>query len=430
MEVASIPRRASMPADFRRWAWWQLPAPLRAYVGAVPFAAAVLIGYAAATTSWHPADLLKFLLIEACGVASVGATPRTAYLHGGMIRDFITAWVLPVAILLPPIYAMAAPVPLLVITQVRIHKGVMHRRVFSAAALSLAYGGASLVFRAFPTAFAGAHIGSGVHALEWILAVAVSEIVGGRGDRLLLLFAMKLSDPSVRFRDEVLAREALQADLAESNLGLVVTIVVGVNPLFAILVVPTWMLVRRYMVHPDLVEQSRTDVKTGLLNASTWEREAAAEVDRAVRTKGQLAVALIDIDHFKKVNDTYGHLAGDRALKAVSQELRNHLRGYDLAGRFGGEEFVLLLPEATGQAASHIAERLRTHIAGMVTPVNDDPDCDTFVTLTISIGVAALDGASRKLSDLMATADTALYHAKHTGRNRTHVISASIPNTP
>jgi len=112
-------------------------------------------------------------------------------------------------------------------------------------------------------------------------------------------------------------------------------------------------------------------------------------------------------------------------LRVVCDALRSHLRGYDLAGRFGGEEFILLLPQAREQDARSVAERLRTYIASLEIPVDDDPDCAIFVTLTISIGVAALEGQNRELTDLMAAADAALYYAKETGRNRTHVITAN-----
>ena len=138
-----------------------------------------------------------------------------------------------------------------------------------------------------------------------------------------------------------------------------------------------------------------------------------------------LAVALMDIDHFKAVNDTYGHLIGDKALRAVTDALRSQLRGYDLAGRFGGEEFVVLLPQAREQDALSVAERLRAHIAGLSIPVDDRDESAGCVTLTISVGVASLDGESRELTDLLAAADAALYHAKETGRNKTHVISAT-----
>jgi len=229
----------------------------------------------------------------------------------------------------------------------------------------------------------------------------------------------------VRLFKAELNREALLGAFAEFDLGVLITVVVAANPLLAVFAVPTVLLARRFMMHGPLVEQSRVDTKTGLLNATTWEREATVEVERAVRTHSPLAVALVDIDHFKLVNDTYGHLVGDRVLRAVTDALRGQLRGYDLAGRFGGEEFILLLPQASETDARTVAERLRKHVAGMATPIDDEPDCLTFVRLTISVGVAALDGASRELTDLMAAADAALYYAKETGRNKTHVISAS-----
>jgi diguanylate cyclase (GGDEF)-like protein len=138
-----------------------------------------------------------------------------------------------------------------------------------------------------------------------------------------------------------------------------------------------------------------------------------------------LAVALVDIDHFKRVNDTYGHLVGDRVLRGVSDALRGQLRGYDLAGRFGGEEFIILLPQAQEADAWRIAERLRTYVASLQIPVDDEEDCSIFVRLTISVGVAALDGVSRTLTDLMAAADSAMYYAKQTGRNKTHMITAT-----
>jgi diguanylate cyclase (GGDEF)-like protein len=429
MQATSIPRHTLAYANVKRWAWWQLPGALRVYVAAVPLAALAAASFAAAHTTWRLTDLLKFLLLLTCGLISVAATPRIPYAENRTVKDFITVWVLPVAVLLPPVYALIMPVPLFALTQLR-HPGVLFRRMFSGAAIGLAYSAASLAFRAFPDSFAGGAIGISTHALRWVVAVIVCELIGGRGHQFIILGAMKLSDSSVRLSRLELNKEALLGTFAEFDLAVLITVVVAASPLFAVLAVPTVLLARRFMMHAPLVEQSRVDAKTGLLNASTWDREAAAEVERAVRTRAPLAVALIDIDHFKKVNDTYGHLAGDRALKAVTQELRNHLRGYDLAGRFGGEEFALLLPQATGHDARNVAERLRTHIAGMVTPVNDDPNCATFVALTISIGVATLDGANRKLTDLVATADAALYHAKQTGRNRTHVISATIPRTP
>ncbi len=425
MEVSSVTRRTLARANVQTWAWWHLPWLLRCYVGAAPLATAALVIYSATQTSWHPAQAWKFGLLLGCALVSVAATPRIAYLQSGMSRDFIICWVLPVAILLPPVYAMFMPIPLYLVTQWRVHKGVVYRRVFSAAAISLAYGAAALLFRVFPHSFAGPSIGVGVHALTWAVAVAVCEIVGGRGHHFMIVGAIKLTDPSISLRDLELNREALQGDFAEFDLGILITVVVAVNPVLAIFAVPTVLLARRFIMHPQLVAKSRIDTKTGLLNAATWEAEAMLELARAVRTRIPLSIALVDIDHFKAVNDTYGHLAGDKALRAVTDALRSQLRGYDLAGRFGGEEFVVLLPQAREVDALHVAERLRAHIAAMSIPVDDDDPAGPAIRLTISVGVASLDGVSRELTDMLAAADAALYHAKETGRNKTHAISAS-----
>jgi len=427
MEASRITRRLMARAPVRKWAWWRLPWPLRCYVGAAPLAMVVLIGYAASRTTWRQADLLKFLLLLGCALVSVAATPRDAYYKSGMVRDFITAWVLPVAILLPPVYAMIMPIPLYSLTQALSPRSVVYRRVFSAAAISLAYGVAAVLFRVFPASFAGPSIGTGVHALTWTLAVAVCEIVGGRINHLLIAGAIKLSDPNVKLADLEFNREALQGDFAEFDLGILITVVVAVNVVLAVFAVPTVLLARRFMMHAQLLEKSRIDTKTGLLNSSTWESEAQAEIVRAIRTRSPLALALVDIDHFKAVNDRYGHLVGDKALRAVTDALRGQLRAYDLAGRFGGEEFVILLPHTHQANALTIAERLRGRIADMSIPIDDDDESGPSVRLTVSIGVTVLDNDSRELTDLLADADTALYYAKENGRNKTHAVITSGP---
>jgi diguanylate cyclase (GGDEF)-like protein len=411
---ASLTRRVLRYADVREWAWWKL-------------AAAVTAAVAATQMTWHAADAWKFALLLSCGLISVAATPRVVYTHGGITRDFITVWVLPIAILLPPFYAMVTPIPLYVLTQFWVFRGTVYRRVFTVGAIALSYGAASVLFRAFPASFAGGAIGTGVHALTWAVAVALAEQVGRRGHQVLIVGGIKLTDPTIKFSDLEFNREALVADFAEFDLGVLITIVVAVSPLLSVFAVPTVLLVRRFMMHGQLLAKSRIDTKTGLLNASTWEQEAEAEIARAVRTGTPLALALVDIDHFKAVNDTYGHLAGDKTLRAVTDGLRSQLRSYDLAGRFGGEEFAILLPHARETDALNIAERLRTHIAALSVPVGTDPDGGPSVQVTISVGVASLNGESRELTDMMAAADAALYYAKETGRNKTHVITASAP---
>ena len=272
METSSLTRRVLKHATVRDWAWWQLPLVIRCYVAAIPLAALVFIAIAAARTVWSGSDLWKFLLLLACGMVSVAATPRVAYIKPGLSRDFLTAWVLPVAVLLPPVYAMVMPIPLQVLHQWRVHKGVVYRRVFTAAAISLTFGAASLLFHAFPASFAGPVIGTGTHAVAWTVGVAAAEVVGYLGHQLLIMAAIKLSDPSVSLTELTFNREALLADFAEFDLSVLITIVVGVNPVLALVAVPTVLLARRFIMHSQLLAASRVDTKTGLLNASTWEQ--------------------------------------------------------------------------------------------------------------------------------------------------------------
>jgi diguanylate cyclase (GGDEF)-like protein len=202
------------------------------------------------------------------------------------------------------------------------------------------------------------------------------------------------------------------------DLAILITVAVALSPLLVVIALPTVLLARRFLIHPVLVAQSRTDSKTGLLNVSTWESEAENELSRATRNRQPVALALVDIDHFKNVNDTYGHLVGDRVLKAIAEALTSQSRDYDRAGRFGGEEFVLLLAQTAAQDACKIAERLRGYIAGLKIPTDDRPDAPT-LQVTISIGVTALArGDSYELTDLLAASDSAMYAAKQAGRNQ------------
>ena len=427
MRASSVTARLRTALLVRDWAWWRLPGLLRIYIGAVPAAALALIVLAGSSTSWTAGDLVKFLLLLGCGAISVVATPRVAYLQAGLVRDFLTAWVLPVAILLPPVYAMVTPIPLLILTQWRVHRGAPYRRVFTGAAIGLAYGAASVVFHAMPASLAGSALGTGRHALTWTAAVAVCEIVGWLVHNVLIVSAVKLSDPSAHLRDIALNREALLGDFAQMDLGILITVVVAVDPVLAVLAVPTVLLARRFMMHAQLLAKSRIDTKTGLLNVSTWEAEAEREIARAVRTRSPLALAMIDIDHFKVVNDTHGHLVGDKALRAIAGALSEQLRSYDLAGRFGGEEFAILLPQTRETQALRIAERLRTHVAGLTIPVGEDAATGPCVRLTVSVGVAALDRIGPELTDLLAAADAALYLAKQAGRNQTRLAPGGIP---
>ncbi|TLM88291.1 diguanylate cyclase [Pseudarthrobacter sp. NamE5] len=156
---------------------------------------------------------------------------------------------------------------------------------------------------------------------------------------------------------------------------------------------------------------SRDDL-TGLLNRKAFLNLAAEQLaDRSV-TRGSGALILADLDHFKAVNDTYGHAAGDLALQAFAEACTATVRSTDLVGRYGGEEFVLLIPGANGERAETIAEEISGRLAG--TTANDGMEMPT-----ASYGISTYDGGTKDLKGLIASADAALYTAKSLGRNRT-----------
>ena len=402
----------------RDWAWWQLPPLLRWYVAAVVAVGAAATVFGIVRTSWHAHETVEFLLLACCGTISMASTPRTVYTYSGVTRDFSSIWVLPTAVLLPPVYSLLIAIPIVTTLQLFVHHGLIYRRVFSAATLGLSYAAISLTFRVFPHSFAGAAPGTGLHAFTWCLAVGACEILGCRLQHFLIVAAVKMANPSMRFFAGEFERDALQGLFVEIDLGILITVAVALSPVLVVIALPTVLLVRRFLIHPVLVAQSRTDSKTGLLNVSTWESEAEVELSRATRTRNPVALALVDIDHFKLVNDTYGHLVGDRVLKAIAEALTGQSRDYDRAGRFGGEEFVLLLAQTREDDACKIAERLRGYIENLAIPTADRPDAPT-LSVTISVGVTAMArGESFELTDLLAAADSAMYAAKQAGRNR------------
>lgn len=164
-----------------------------------------------------------------------------------------------------------------------------------------------------------------------------------------------------------------------------------------------------------LCELSQRDGLTGLANARHFRLALGRELDRVARTGEGAALLLLDLDHFKQINDTYGHLAGDRALRAVAEALANGVRPMDVVARTGGEEFAVILPNSTPSLAGIAAERLRSRVAATEIELPEGEK----VRMTISIGGAAVAPWERIAPErLVELADAHLYEAKHQGRNR------------
>ncbi|MDF2694783.1 MAG: diguanylate cyclase domain protein [Labilithrix sp.] len=195
-----------------------------------------------------------------------------------------------------------------------------------------------------------------------------------------------------------------------SWINLVTLMVAGVLPVIG---TTAFLLLCSDRIRRQWERAASTDYLTGLANRRTLGTEGELRLERARANGDQLAVAVVDVDHFKSINDSYGHDIGDLALKHVASRLRAVCRGGDLPARQGGEEFVVLLDRIEGSQAKSAGERMRRAV-----------EAQPFVaegierTITVSIGVAALSSADRHFDDLLRRADLALYAAKGGGRNR------------
>ncbi|RMG68533.1 MAG: sensor domain-containing diguanylate cyclase, partial [Nitrospirae bacterium] len=170
----------------------------------------------------------------------------------------------------------------------------------------------------------------------------------------------------------------------------------------------------------ELSKLAKTDGLTGLYNHRVFQERLKEEIMRAQRYKKRLFLLMADIDHFKRINDTYGHQTGDRVLKTVAEIIRKSVRQLDFPARYGGEEFALLLPETDCENAFKVGERIRKAIEEHEFRLDNG---ETF-KLTISIGIACYPFDSRDREELVKMADSALYHAKESGRNRVCLYSS------
>ena len=157
---------------------------------------------------------------------------------------------------------------------------------------------------------------------------------------------------------------------------------------------------------------ARTDELTSILNRRAILENISNEIDRAFRENQLFSLAILDIDHFKQINDAFGHDAGDLALKECVRRIQSIIRSYDLLGRFGGEEFIFILPGASPEEARQVCERIRTEIGNRPFALDQ-----ASITMTVSQGLAFWN-SSDSLDTLIKKADTALFNAKHRGRNR------------
>lgn len=425
------------------WSGERLPGRprLTAYLLTVIATELALAGWRLGETRLRPGQLALFATFLGCAAACVEATRRWGVPQPGP-RDLLTAWWLPAALLLPPACALAGPALIGGFAHWRARQGPLYWRAFTAASLGLAGAASSALFQQVhahghwplnPGTMAAAAGCAGLFVLINGILVGIARraaqsqsqsgpagpagLAGAHGHGLAA------GAPRLRSGWD---SEGVLIGLAGLCAGLLVTIACALNPVLLAVALPPVILLQRSLLHQQLRAAARTDAKTGLLNAVAWQREADGWVRRARRAGVPAAVLLMDIDHFKRVNDRYGHLAGDDLLAATASTLISHVRAGDVLGRFGGEEFVALLPGAGQEQACWIAERLRERVRASAIP-----SLGAEATVTVSIGVAALGRDGNELFELLAAADAALYRAKQAGRDRVCTLPlGACPSDP
>ncbi len=400
--------------SIRRWAVWAIPVPARAFLLLAELGAAAATAALLATEQLTHTTLIRFAVLSALsiGYAEFAARSERLKRYLGSDRVFanpMSVWSFAGVLTLPAGWAaglIAVQYANGVLQRRHDRSGRMYRGVFVAAAAIIAQFAAAAVLDT-GTADGVLH-GRVLASLTVLAAVAAFTLV----NLAVVLVGVRLTTRPPSLRAMLPDREALGYEFATLVLGIATAELVVHSTALTPVVLVLVAYLHRSSVMKALHQAARTDTKTGLLNTSAWTEHASGVLSRSARAGRGAAVLVVDIDHFKAINDKHGHLFGDQVLSAVAACLRTELRGQDCLGRFGGDEFVVILDEIALTAAEHLAERLRSAVGGL--------DVVAGELLSVSIGLTHVSGSSQlsDIHELLGRADEALYRAKSAGRNR------------
>jgi diguanylate cyclase (GGDEF)-like protein len=406
----------------RRWVFAQRPWPLRAHITACVLAALVLPLLLHDATSAHlahgqPVTAAALLALSVVNV-EIGRVLDGGVRHSHRPHKALSAWAFASALLLPSWWLVPVVFTIYAHARWRGMRVQLWKWIGSGAYVVLA-------------ALAASVTATWVHGPEpdWVAASARGLLAILAAAAVFLLVEAVLFHGSAYLNDaddEVWLRRTLAGPAFYTTEGAMLLVgglsaaVWVTNPWLLPLLLPAYGLAQQAALSDPLRVRADTDSKTGVYRYECWRRLALAERDRCTARQQPWAVAFADLDQFKPYNDTWGHLAGDSALAAVADLLRARVRGRDVVGRFGGEEFSLFLSNTSVEEAREIAERLRQALASTPMP-------DTGARVTFSIGVAGADPARGEadLGHAIAQADRALYRAKEEGRNRVRVVGVA-----
>jgi diguanylate cyclase (GGDEF)-like protein len=368
-----------------------------------------------------------------CAVVNIELGRRAERGRAGANRlsKGLSAWPFAAALLLPAAYPPLVTLVIYTVAGARSMRMPLSRWAGSGAILILAAAAAGKARTAVHTTLPGASgfdLGGPVAAtVTDFTAVLTAGAVFLAVEAALLGVAARVlhTDAEWHLR-RALSRPGFYAtELAVLASGAVTAGLLSASPFLLLLALPQFALLQLAVLHDALRVQASTDSKTGLLSHAAWMQAAGTELARAGARGQHVAVLLLDLDHFKAVNDTHGHLVGDQVLQAVAGALRSEVRARDVLGRFGGEEFAVAAPVAGPAEAADVAERLRARIAGLSLPLAQQQ-------VTVSVGTCVLGPqvSDQTLPAALAAADAALYEAKGAGRNTTCLTHLTRANHP
>jgi diguanylate cyclase (GGDEF)-like protein len=413
-----------------RWVLWQQPKWVLLFilvVELITLGLSVLIGLQGRVGS---AALATFGVIVGLGVA-MGELSRNVERQRRRFNDtphvnLTSVWTFSAAILLPP------PLTAMVVIVLYQHlywrsrerlRGVhAYRLVFSASTVILAAYTAWIIRDRFMP----------IELSQWnhlaaVGTIMVAIVVYSAVNSGLVAIAITLTERRIDIRRSLGTGRENALEYGTLGLGAATALLITLHPAWAVVMIPALLVLHRSVLTRQLEEAAATDSKTGLTNAITWTSRAEAELRNAIRNKSRWGVLMIDLDHFKSINDTYNHLVGDRVLQAVADALVSGVGSDDEVGRYGGEEFVVSCPEVGSvDELVQIGSRLCELIRGLRIPVSGSADSEIIDSLTVSVGVASYPEFGPELHEVLVAADDALFVAKDNGRNQVQSIVAAV----
>ncbi len=306
-------------------------------------------------------------------------------------------------------------------------RGLLHRWIFTNSTVLLGSFAAAFVLANGMSSYPGAPASTPLAGLADFGVIAAAALLRWAVNAGMVMAAIALSDPSVRVRELFSSFSDQSLEAGAYALGVAIAVIVLANPFVLPAVVVGVVALHRSSLVDQYRKAARQDTKTGLASAGWWHEFAEQTMARTRDREAKMGVLMVDLDHFKSINDTYGHPFGDDVLRAVAAELRAEIRDDDACGRWGGEEFTVVLRDVGSEAnLRRVAERIRLRIESIaLTPEGGVPS-DEPIHVTASIGAAVYPAQGiTTLDDLLLAADSALYEAKNSGRNTVRVSPIS-----